>query len=294
MFCRVFTYHLCQTTDFPELRAVFASAKQRVAQYGAIRAAGKLTAGTRQQIATLFGRSTWDEKLAKAPPLKYVIMSQFEQFDKDAYDYFRKGPEVTPWFYHGKVPTQRITYHERMYDSAAHDQFMLKRWVGTNYAALCGWVYMKKSQFKLQDYGLRGVMKHFFSDDAESQKLDLTIKDMHAHMQTRDPAGLWEVAKYCCRDAVAVIFLLEKLSVEVNMRQNGWLMRTSVEIQADCGMQRMVRGMLDGELERGFVINNATADTFDYEGATVIEPCAGFYEDPVRNDSFRNVFRRLP
>jgi DNA polymerase elongation subunit (family B) len=197
------------------------------------------------------------------------------------YAYFRDGPPVLSWFYHGKIPTRMISYREHMYDTSAAGQFMMKQWQGTNSAILCAWVMLKRSQHRLSDYTLRGVLTYFFRGNAEYQKIDLDHETMHDHMESQDPARLWQVAKYCCRDADAVLFLHDKLCTEVNMRQSGALLRTPIEVQADCGMQRLLLNMMFAELEGAYIINRFQRDVFAYEGAVVIEPITGFYKDPV-------------
>ena len=283
VFSRLYMYHLCKSMPYRDLAAIYAVAKEKMARYGAIRAAHpKLTQEVREQIADLFALHAPTYELTKDAPLVYVILAQVQHFDEKAYAYFVGGVPVLSWFYHGKIPTQMVSYREHMYDTSAAGQFMMKQWTGTNSAILCAWVMLKRSQYRLTDYSLRGVLMYFFRDKAEFHKLDLPIDVMHNHMESQHPDRLWEVAMYCCRDAAAVLFLHDKLCTEENMRQSGALLRTPMDIQADCGMQRLLMNMMFAELETDYIINRFQPDVFEYEGAVVIEPIAGFYTDPVR------------
>jgi DNA polymerase delta subunit 1 len=86
------------------------------------------------------------------------------------------------------------------------------------------------------------------------------------------------------------MFLHDKLCTEVNMRQSGALLRTCIETQADCGMQRLLLNMMYAELERDYIINRFLKDVFSYEGAVVIEPITGFYTDPVLTMDYQSLY----
>jgi hypothetical protein len=278
VFSRLYMYHLCKTMSYRELAGIHEVAKKKMDAFGALRAASpKLTKDVRDQIAELFALHASTYELTKDPPLVYVIFSQVLHFGEEAYAYFRDGPPVLSWFYHGKIPTRMVSYREHMYDTSAAGQFMMKQWQGTNSAILCAWVMLKRSQYRLSDYTLRGVLTYFFRGNAEYQKIDLDHESMHAHMESQDPGRLWEVAKYCCRDADAVLYLHDKLCTEGNMRQSGALLRTPIEVQADCGMQKLLLNMMFAELEGAYIINRFQRDVFAYEGAVVVEPITGFY-----------------
>ena len=291
VYQRLFLYYLCKVQSWAETEAMYRAAKTKMEKYEDIRKRNKkLTKAVRGEIADLFCLHSDDYELCKHPPLAYLILSQAQHFDKASYDYFRAGVSPLSWFYHGKIPTQQITYREQMYDTSAHGQFMMKQWVGTGYAILCGWVMMKRSTFKFPSYTLKYVLQHFFKDNEDYHKIDLDYSDMFENMETDDPDRLGTNAVYCCRDAEAVLYLIDKMGIEMNMRQNGALMRSSVQVQTDSGMQRLVLGMLQGELETDYVINNFVPRSGDYVGATVIEPKKGFYIDPVATLDYKSLY----
>lgn len=291
VFGRIYMYHMCKLFNFKTLLRIFRHAQQKMDEYAAIRKKyAKLTKMARTEIAELFDLPDAEYERCRDPPLLYTIMSNVLHFDRAVYDHFHSGPDVTRFFFHGKIPTRQITYREHMYDTSAHGQFMMKQWIGCNYAILCGWVMMKRSTFKFPSYTLKYVLNFFFKKNPEYHKIDLDYETMFQNMESGDPLKLGENAKYCCRDAEAVLYLLDKMSTELNMRQNGALMRTSVAVQTDCGMQRLVLNMLQGELEKFYVINNFVAVVFEYEGATVIVPLAGFYMYPVATLDYKSLY----
>lgn len=294
VFGRLYMYYMCKKMPFSLLHKLSKTAPAKIKRFVAMDRARPPWAERKQFMSNEFGVAGRDANLMQ-PPLKYVIMGKLkEPLTRADYDFFRStGPplaEVDKFFFCGRVPTQEVGYKDHLYETSAHGQLMLRQWTGANFGILCMWMFLKRSTYKLDSYSLKNALKTFFPRKEEYHKLDLDYDDMFQAMEEMDPVQLGEVAKYCTRDAEAVIFLMKRLTVESDMRQKGSLVRTSLEVQCDCGMQRLIWGALQAECQFAYVMNNFVPEPFDYEGATVIEPIVGFYEDPVATLDYASLY----
>ncbi|KAF7701628.1 DNA polymerase delta catalytic subunit [Cucumispora dikerogammari] len=142
----------------------------------------------------------------------------------------------------------------------------------------------------LSSYALNAVSSHFL----KAQKLDID-HNMVFDMMVKNPTSRTRVAKYCLQDTVLPLRIFNKLSVLIS----------SAELVRVCGIPleyHLTRGisikvfhlLLRKANEMGFILPDIARkggkgeDT--YEGAIVIEPERGFYEEPVAVLDFASLY----
>ncbi|MDC0366924.1 hypothetical protein OAM67_00685 [bacterium] len=291
IFCRAYIFWLCQNRSYSALYGVWEDAAEKMQQYKALlKRTDNWDRSASEEVQRIFNIRTTNVSSCRKPPMQHQVLAMMNRFSIETYQYFANAPSITPFFYCGKIPTQQITYEERLFETSAHGQLNLKMWKGTGMGILCAWLLLKKSTFKLASYSLKNVLKHFFPKKPELHKVDLSYEDMFQSLESKDPHRLGEVAVYCARDSEAVLFLLEEISTIVQLRQTSALVRTSVELLCSCGMQKMILNMLRSVCHPAYVLNNFHLDPFEYVGATVIAPVPAFYEWPIATLDYASLY----
>jgi DNA polymerase delta subunit 1 len=194
--------------------------------------------------------------------------------------------------------TPKFAYWSRMRNEKCaprEKQFQSKQMGNRNYVevAVDGRITMDvmvviQRDHKLRSYSLNSVSQHFLGEQKE---------DVHhsiiADLQMGDEENRRRLAVYCLKDAYLPIRLIDKLMIVVNNVEMarvsgvpvGWLLERGQGIKVFSQMLRkaQTRGLLFPMYER----REAGPPGIGYEGATVIDPETGFYDDACRNARLR-------
>jgi len=147
-----------------------------------------------------------------------------------------------------------------------------------------------------------------FLGQAKQEKIDLSASDMFAAYKSGDLKKRWEIAEYCARDCDIPILLISKLSYMPTWIEMSRVCYTSFHDVVNSGQQVKVMNLIarfvkddyainlrdsgwpDNELDDDENTNSFKKVAPDYEGATVIEPVTGFYEDCVSTLDFESLY----
>lgn len=141
---------------------------------------------------------------------------------------------------------------------------------------------------QLRSYTLNSVCAEFLNEQKE---------DVHHTMITElfngTPESRRRLAVYCLKDAYLPLRLMDKLMCLVNYTEMARVTGVPFNYLLARGQQvKFISQMFRKALEQGLVIPNMSGQQSDeqYEGATVIEPTRGFYEEPVATLDFASLY----
>jgi len=164
-----------------------------------------------------------------------------------------------------------------------------------------------KDDKKPESNTLKFASKSFLGE-ADQEKIDLSASDMFAAYKSGDLSKRWEIAEYCARDCDIPILLISKLSYMPTWIEMSRVCYTSFHDVVNSGQQVKVMNLIarfvkddyainlrdsgwpDNELDDDENTNSFRKVAPDYEGATVIEPVTGFYEDCVSTLDFESLY----
>ena len=167
-------------------------------------------------------------------------------------------------------------------------------------------LYMKQTFKKFTSYKLKSVCKELLG--ADGQKNDLPYQEMFEAWEAlehvdagSDPGGAAraaaiarrrEIVEYNVQDAVVVLLLLHRASVCVAMVEQARVCHVTPQDIATRGQQIRVYSQLYWLCARAdIVLNRYQMQKPDsYEGATVLPPTPGYYEDFVATLDFASLY----
>jgi len=139
---------------------------------------------------------------------------------------------------------------------------------------------------KLRSYSLDNVAKALL----DIRKIDLP-KDRLFRLCRGSPTDRGEIAVYCIRDCDVVLELVNKLALVYNLFQMAHVTFTRIQDLIWRGQQEKSMNLLVYySHQMGFVLPEAVKVNRSYEGATVLDPVVGFYEDPVAVCDFASLY----
>ena len=148
-------------------------------------------------------------------------------------------------------------------------------------------LYFKR--MKLDKYSLDFISGEFLGEG----KNDMHFKDMMEAFRTKDAAALASVAKYCVQDSVLVMRLFDKVQMWIDACEISKITRCSVEDIYTRGEQmKMISQCVRECTLRGIVLQPQPRDVSqwpDYEGAYVLEPVKGVYDNCALMD-FQSLY----
>ena len=143
-------------------------------------------------------------------------------------------------------------------------------------------------EHKLRSYSLNNVSYHFLGEQKEDVRYSM-IRTLYQ----KDEFTRRRLCTYCLKDAYLPLRLLEKLMVIYNYTEMCRVCCTPLSFILTRGQQIKVLTQLHSKaLEAGFLIPNVSRPGNDsgFEGAYVIEPKRGFYNDPIVTLDFASLY----
>ena len=140
-----------------------------------------------------------------------------------------------------------------------------------------------KREFKLMSYKLDAVAEHFL----QAHKDPVTPKDIFKSFESKDPAKLSWIGKYCVQDARLTLQLYEKLQVWLGMCEMAKTTKVPLMFLFTKGQQvKIYSQLIDYAHHNDYVIesNVVNYEDISYKGATVYAPEPGMYHNVLAFD----------
>ncbi|GMT08716.1 hypothetical protein PFISCL1PPCAC_13, partial [Pristionchus fissidentatus] len=142
--------------------------------------------------------------------------------------------------------------------------------------------------YKLRSYTLNSVSYHFLGEQKEDVEHSI-IPDL----QNGDDQSRRRLAIYCMKDATLPLRLLDKLMSIVNYIEMARVTGVPLNFLLTRGQQIKILSMMIRRCRKeGFFLPviDVTGDEQGYEGATVIDPLRGFYNEPIATLDFASLY----
>ena len=163
-----------------------------------------------------------------------------------------------------------------------------------------------KDDKKPDDNTLKFAADHWLGGGSDNAKLDLSASDMFAAYASGDPVKRWDIANYCARDCDIPLKLISKLSYVPIWIEMSRVCFTWAQDVVNSGQQVKVFNLISRFVHGEYALNIAESGwpknsrdgldeddrkrKPDYQGATVIEPVAGFYPDCISTLDFESLY----
>ncbi|KAE7998367.1 hypothetical protein FH972_002919 [Carpinus fangiana] len=143
--------------------------------------------------------------------------------------------------------------------------------------------------YKLSSYSLNSVSAHFLSEQKEDVHHSIISDLQNGNAETRR-----RLAVYCLKDAYLPQRLLDKLMFIYNYVEMARVTGVPISFLLSRGQSiKVLSQLLRKAKQRDLVIPNvkqAGSEQGTYEGATVLEARAGFYEKPIATLDFASLY----
>ncbi|XP_059432438.1 DNA polymerase delta catalytic subunit [Corylus avellana] len=143
--------------------------------------------------------------------------------------------------------------------------------------------------YKLSSYSLNSVSAHFLSEQKEDVHHSIISDLQNGNAETRR-----RLAVYCLKDAYLPQRLLDKLMFIYNYVEMARVTGVPISFLLSRGQSiKVLSQLLRKARQRDLVIPNvkqAGSEQGTYEGATVLEAKAGFYEKPIATLDFASLY----
>lgn len=149
-------------------------------------------------------------------------------------------------------------------------------------------IQVMQRDYKLRSYSLNSVCSHFLGEQKEDVPHSIITDLFLANSDTRK-----RLAIYCLKDALLPLRLMEKLSVVFNYIEMSRVTGVPFNYLLTRGQQIKVLSQLFRKAaSENYVIPDVKGEISEeqYEGATVIEPCKGFYDIPIATLDFSSLY----
>jgi DNA polymerase delta subunit 1 len=145
-------------------------------------------------------------------------------------------------------------------------------------------------EHKLSSYTLNNVSYHFLRDQKEDVHHSEIYKLFQSSRDTRK-----RLAIYCVKDAELPMRLLEKLCCLFNYAEMARVTGVPLNFLLTRGQQiKVVSQLLRKARQKLFILptnrSKASTDEKGFEGAYVLEPMVGFYEEPIATLDFASLY----
>lgn len=147
-------------------------------------------------------------------------------------------------------------------------------------------MYMQKN-FKLRKYSLNFVCEHFFKET----KFDMPYDDIPILFRA-GPDERAKIAEYCVQDCVLVLKLMAQREALLTNVMYSRVAGVPLRYIIERGEQIRIMTMIEREIKNRFIIPEVERLDADggYQGATVIEPNCGLYEEPIVTLDFASLY----
>ncbi|KAJ8686284.1 hypothetical protein QAD02_022078 [Eretmocerus hayati] len=142
--------------------------------------------------------------------------------------------------------------------------------------------------YKLRSYTLNAVSYHFLQEQKEDVHHSIISDLQNGNAQTRR-----RLAVYCLKDAYLPLRLLDKLMCIIIYMEMSRVTGVSLTSLLTRGQQiKVVSQLLRKTIEKGYLIpvHHGQGSDEQFEGATVIEPLRGYYNDPIATLDFSSLY----
>jgi DNA polymerase delta subunit 1 len=143
-------------------------------------------------------------------------------------------------------------------------------------------------EYKLRSYTLNAVSAHFLKQQKEDVHHSIITDLQNGNDETRH-----RLAVYCLKDAQLPLLLIEKLLLIFNYVEMARVTGVPVPYLLARGQQiKVVSQLYRKARQHGMVVpvRKSKAAEEKYEGATVIEPERGFYNEPIATLDFASLY----
>lgn len=141
--------------------------------------------------------------------------------------------------------------------------------------------------YKLRSYSLNAVSFHFLQEQKEDVHHSIITDLQKGNEQTRR-----RLAVYCLKDAILPLRLLDKLMCVINYMEMARVTGVPLTYLLSRGQQiKVISQLLRKAREQDLLLPTQKIDPGDeYEGATVIEPNKGYYDQPIATLDFSSLY----
>ncbi|XP_031365871.1 DNA polymerase delta catalytic subunit isoform X2 [Apis dorsata] len=142
--------------------------------------------------------------------------------------------------------------------------------------------------YKLRSYTLNAVSYHFLQEQKEDVHHSIITDLQNGNAQTRR-----RLAVYCLKDAYLPLRLLDKLMCIFIYMEMARVTGVSISSLLTRGQQiKVVSQLLRKTREKDYLmpVHRGQASDEQFEGATVIEPKRGYYNDPIATLDFSSLY----
>lgn len=142
--------------------------------------------------------------------------------------------------------------------------------------------------YKLRSYTLNNVSYHFLATQKEDVEYNIISDLQNGDAQTRK-----RLAIYCLKDAYLPLKLLQKLMSFINYMEMSRVTGVPLNFLLSRGQQVKILSQLIRKAKKMNLLLPVIERQFSdakYEGATVIEPIRGFYNEPIATLDFASLY----
>ena len=194
---------------------------------------------------------------------------------------------ATEFLYLGRLKSIQALVKNTFFSSKAYGTRESK-WTHLEGRLQLDMLQVMQRDHKLRSYSLNSVSAHFLASQKEDVPHSIITDLFNGDENTRH-----RLAVYCLKDAVLPLRLMEKLMCLVNYIEMARVTRVPFNFLLARGQQIKVLTQLCWKAkDRGYFIPDVKTEGSDeqYEGATVIEPIKGFYENPIATLDFASLY----
>jgi DNA polymerase delta subunit 1 len=197
------------------------------------------------------------------------------------------GTSVSRFYYQSRIYNEEHILKANSFQSSAYGEST--DWVipTPGRIQLDMMVYIRRQpSFIFRNYKLSTVSMFFLHDD----KLDISPSTLFRYFRMGSLERS-KIAEYCAQDCDLVLRLVEKTSALQNIFGMSQVTNTLPQHVISGGQQKKIMNLIVPMCHNnGFVITKNTMDKLTIQGASVLEPMVGFYNNPVATLDFKSLY----
>lgn len=148
-------------------------------------------------------------------------------------------------------------------------------------------ILVLRRDFALRSYKLNAVSYHFLQEQKEDVHHSIITDLFNGNEQTRR-----RLAVYCLKDAVLPLKLLDKLMCVINYMEMARVTGVPLGYLLTRGQQiKVISQILREAKQHNYILPTIPVTTGEeFEGATVLNPMTGFYNQPIATLDFASLY----